>query len=206
MAPLLFISLTGLLDMNARRSNTGLVFSVAALAGALGWYGIGLYATYYTLCGDLLYSAQDCAQPVYKNLDKAGAPEITLDGQKVLRQEITNTCDHLTGVNVLVKSLPTAQAGSLTLTLFDPQGTQSAVATYPLADLIPGSYVYLPAEIGAEGKNRRFVLQLSADNLTGSTGPGAALTIGNYYTGGNLSAAGDEIPADLIFHYFCARP
>lgn len=171
LAPLLLLPLNWLLPLLRGRAarlalGAALLFSLATLA----LYAVGLGATYYTLCGSSICTGQPCRQPVYKNLDKSGAPEIPVKGDTSIQQTFRNSCGPIQAVNVLVKSVASQPEGQLHFELLNETSEPLAEIKIPAAQVRSLTYVTLPVSPSVGQKGKVYRIRLDANTTAAQTG------------------------------------
>jgi uncharacterized membrane protein len=206
MAPLLFIPLAGLVDLTAFRRNLAFSGVIAGLALALGWYGYGLYATYYTFCGEMIYTGKACVQPVYKHLEKQDTPSVSLHEDTVVRQRFENTCERLVGAEALIASMPDTRVGKFDLQLKDPQGNLVGRMGVDFTRVEAGNYLRLKMEGITLGDGGVYAFEIRAPEIEGIELPALAYVAGDFYGGGDLAVDDALVDGDLVFHYICDLP
>ncbi len=206
IAPLLYIALAGLAAVGERWARWARLAATGLLAGAILFFSLGIYVTYYSVCGSAYYTFKPCTQPNYKNLDTASAPEVLVNSKSSITQGISSVCGKLTGVRVLVKSVPAASSGSLRFTLLDHNARVVAAQEFALASLQPDTWLSLAVPSMTGQVNPGYTLQLDSQNLPAPQGVGIATSKSDHYRDGELLAAGKKIDGDLIFQYSCISP
>jgi uncharacterized membrane protein len=207
LVPLLFLPLAGLIPVRSRKiTRAAPIVAVAGIILSLALYGLGIAATYYSDCGKTWYTTAPCQQPIYKNIEKASAPEIEINTKISVSQSFTLVCGPLESFEIYVKPVQSAENGSLHFALFDPQNQLVAESEIKATDIDPGTYLNFPirSQVGKPGEI--FNVQLDSKNLAPQQGIKLGTTIGKNYTQGKYFVSGVEKPADLIFHYNCANP
>lgn len=206
IAPLLYIALAGLAAVGERWVRWVKLAAAGLLAGAILFFSLGIYATYYSVCGSSYYTFKPCTQPIYKNLDAASGPEVLVNSKSTITQGISSVCGELIAVRVFVKSVPAISSGSLRFTLLDYNARVVAAQDYALASLQPDAWLNLLVPSLAGQVNPGYVIQLDSQDLPAPQGVGIAMSKTDYYRDGELSVAGKKIDGDLIFHYSCISP
>ncbi len=205
VAPLFFIPLAGLVSPQDWGRKAARCLSVGALVVTLGFYSLGLYATYYTECGYAQFAGQSCVLPVYKNIEKVGAPRVTLNAENpTASQQFNNTCgERLQAVDVLVNAV-SGQAGTLRYSLLDSQGQALASTDVRLSEIAVQKPLALKLG-GPAAHTGPYEIRLDASGLAQGESLGLALRPGDHYPG-VLTAAGEQVDGDLIFQYVCENP
>lgn len=167
-----------------------------SLSFALLAYGYGLYATYYTYCGELAYTRSACAQPVYKHLDRASLPVLHRTSGEGVSQEIQPVCAWINGAEIWLQDKGPAQ---FRLSLVDERGTVLAERAGELSDSGEGAYQQLiltkPLETDGRGLEFRVTVEkgrIAIPFLTEDAGL-APLTVTGLEPGMRSS----------VYHYFC---
>jgi hypothetical protein len=208
LAPLLFLALTGLVLPREKLARAARSLSVILLAGVLALYGYGLYTTYYTFCGSVVFTGRACLQPMYKNLDPDTTPEILLAQDEPLTQSFTSVCGAITSVEVFIRSVQPMVDGGIRLTLLSPDpkgasdGVPLAVREVRFAEIQAGQYLRLEQPAGSPPADK-FVLRIEQLPGTKEPGPGIGVAFRDEYPSGALFIAGNERGTDLIFRYSC---
>lgn len=205
LTPMLFLPLVGLWTLPERVARIARGLSFGLVLAALGLYGFGLYATYYSDCAVTYYTGEACAQPIYKNIDKYGAPSIEINRNTQVSQTFTDTCGLLEGLQVWTKSVPTGATGKLQYELYDSAGSRLGGMEIPMAEV--GVSRYFPLEIDPPlgQKGQVYELRLSSPDTPEGQGVQVAISTSAYYSGGKLSRNQQPVNADLIFKYVCVN-
>lgn len=204
-APLLFIAISGLVSVHKKWHPVLQTAAVASFLVVIAGYSFGIYTAYYTDCGYRAYVGDQCQLPIYKNLEKEGAPEIMVNTETSVSQTFTSHCTGLDAVQVFVKSVPANSAGTLTFSLLDDDQRDIASGEFPISAIQAGEYLTLPVNPAADSRNSGFEIRLTNSDLFSPDGIGVGFIPGSYHEG-ELVVAGQTISGDLIFHYICARP
>src|SRR5262249_12091059 len=106
LAPLFFLGLTGLFVVHENLQKLVKFIAIVSFLLTIGWFTFGIYTTYYTYCGYDAYMGGTCTLPIYKNLEKEGAPLVAIQDGVIVNQTFTNECGELEAVQVFVKSIP----------------------------------------------------------------------------------------------------
>jgi hypothetical protein len=205
LTPMLFLPLVGLwaLPEGVARIARGLSFGLAL--GVLGLYGFGLYATYYSDCAATYYTGEACAQPIYKNIDKYGAPFIEINRGTQVSQTFTDTCGLLEGVQVWTKSVPSGATGKLRYELYDSAGSRLGGTEIPMAEVGVSKYFPLKIDPPLGQKGKVYELRLSSPDTPEGQGVQVAISDYIHYGDGKLSRNQQPVNADLIFKYVCVN-
>lgn len=205
-APLLFLPLWGLLALPEHWQKWLKWAALTCMLIALGYYSVGLYATYYTDCGYTAYAGGKCTLPIYKNLEITFGRETELTPKKPIRQGITVLCTGLEEVQVFLKTLPKKPGGTLIFSLLDRDRNKLASQSFPADQLHPGEYLSLPVSSQPRDKGASYELLLEARGVAAPDGFRLLVQPGERYDGGQLFIADAPIKADLVFHYVCISP
>ncbi len=197
--PLLFIALSGWRPPHASLARRLQWVSGIGVAGSLIWFGLGGYAAYYTWCGEALWSANSCSQPVYKNLDRDNLPLRELSAGQGLTQDFLARCPSVSGVQILVQQ--TERPAVLDLRI---QG-EGDVPADAVQVAIPagGKRGYYGYELAAPVHALDQLLTLTVRVVDG-TGNFPWQEGDSYYPDGGATVLGKELPGDFIFHYLCS--
>ena len=169
-------------------------------------YTFGIYTTYYTDCGYQAYVGEKCGLPIFKNLEKEGAPMVQVNKDSPVSQTFTSQCNELEAVQVFVNSVPAGAAGSLTFALLDGQQQTIVSKELEISSIQGGEYLTLPVVPATGAKHTTFEIRMESSDLPAtSAGLGLSYIPGGFHDG-TLTVAGKSIPHDLIFHYTCTRP
>ena len=206
IAPLLYIPLAGLVAVGERWTGWVKLSVTGLLAGTILFFSVGMYATYYSVCGSSYYTFKACTQPVYKNLDSASAPQVLVNDKSSITQTISSVCGKLTAARVLVRSVPAGGSGSLRFSLLDHNRQVVAAQDYPLDRLKADEWLSLPAPPLSGRVNPGYFIQLESVDLSAPQGVGLATSKSDHYRDGELDVAGKKIDGDLIFQYSCISP
>ena len=178
--------------------------AVVAFLVVTGFYSFGIYTAYYTYCGYEAYAGGKCILPVYKNIEKEGAPEAAIQDGALVSQTFTDLCGDLEAAQVFVNTAPVASTGSLRFSLLDEHGGTIASRDFPANQIIIGDYLSLPVHV-PEAAGREFEIRLEAVNLPPDEAIRVPYTLPDYYPG-RLTVNGEAQRGDLIIHYVCAGP
>ena len=204
--PLFFLGVAGLPPVRENLQRPALFIAMAAFLLAAGWFSFGIYTTYYTYCGYEAYMGGKCTLPLYKNLEKEGAPEVAIQTGTLVSQTFTNQCGDLEMVQIFMKSVPVDSRGSLRLSLLDANQHVLASRDFAPHEIIVEDYLSLPVKMPADFEGTNFEIQLEAVDLPPAQEFRAMLTRTDYYPGQlvvNGTSAGRN---DLLIHYLCASP
>jgi len=206
LAPLLLLPLSGLapLGAGAARAARWVALSLGLITLAL--YTLGLGATYYTNCGASLYTGSSCQQPMYKNLDKSGAPEIAVKSDLSIQQTFKNTCGPMESISMLVKNVAPDPQVILHFELLTENSQPIAEIKIPTAEIKPMTYVSLRVSPAAGEKGKIYRIRLASNTSATQDGITIATSHNREYFEGKLIVNGQIQNADLIFRYFCINP
>lgn len=200
-APLLYLSLCGLLPAFLAARKWMKYFTLGLLSIILVFYSLGLYATYYTFCGQTLYTFGQCSQPVYKNLDIQTTPDVELSANGVLTQNFLRTCNQFRSVSIYVKSLPKDMVGTLKFTVLDNSDHLIASQDFPVNQIKPGSYLSIAAQ-----STDYELYKIKLETIGFSAGQNIHLSTNedSSYGNGDLIIKGEKMETDLIFQFECS--
>jgi hypothetical protein len=202
--PLLFLGFAGLCAVRETLQRWAQSMTVIAFLLVTGAYSFGIYTAYYTYCGYEVYAGGKCVLPVYKNLEKEGAPKAFIHDGALVSQTFTNQCGDLEAAQVFVDVAPAAPTGDLRFSLLAEDGGIIASRDFPANQIIIGGYLSLPVLVpGAAG--REFEIRLEAVSLPPGEDVGVLYTSQDYYPG-QLMVDGVRQPGDLMIHYICTGP
>ena len=204
-APLFFLGCTGLFIVRENVQRQARFIALGSFLLVLGYYSFGIYTTYYTYCGYDAYAGGKCYLPLYKNLEKEDAPEVSIHEGALVSQTFTNQCGELEEVQVFVSTVPEGSTGSLRFSLLDENRRVLAGQDVPIQEIIPEDYLGLPVSIPPETENAVYAIQLESVNLPSTQEIIVLATRSDYYPG-QLSQNGIAGRSDLIIHYTCAGP
>jgi hypothetical protein len=204
--PLLFLAAAQWLPLGDRLARFFRILAVGLALLTLALYAFGLGATYYTNCGSSIYTGENCVQPIYKNLDKSGAPEIALKPAVSVVQTFKNVCGPMDAVSVLIKNVPENAQGAVRFELLDSNNRVMASALFPAAETGQLKYMEMPVSPPAGEKTKQYQLRISQE----TTPPAKPVTLATSHSqeiyDGALTVNGVKQDADLIFHYDCLNP
>ncbi len=206
LVPLLLLPLSGLLRLSAPVLRVARGVAPALVLVTLGLYALGLGATYYTNCGASFYTGAACQQPIYKNLDKSGAPEIAIKGDISVSQTFKNTCGPIEKVNVLVKSVAPNPQGNLHFELLTAESQPVAGMYIPASEISPLTYLALPVNPAAGEKGKIYRIRVESNTSATQGGVSIAISHTREFFDGKLLVNGQMQNADMIFRYFCVNP
>lgn len=204
-APLLFVALSGLLFTPPVWRKSLQWVAAGSFLLAIGYYSLGMYATYYTDCGYATLTGGRCTLPSYKNLDKVGGRKVELTSGTVIDQTFVKKCTGLSAVYVLVKSVPETSTGTVQFSLLNEQGFVLASREIPAADVRAKEYLNLPVNLTAGGKGESYTIQLEATGMDASQVIGIGADASDFYTG-DLLINGQASSGDLNIRYVCPAP
>jgi uncharacterized membrane protein len=206
-APLLCLSLTGLVTLRPQILALTRAAATTLLLAALGYYSIGLYATYYTECGYTVFDGGSCVLPVYKNLEVGNPPEVKINQEVSTAQSFTSHCGKVESVRVLIKTLPASTTGTLRVSLLDNQKEQVITSQdFPVSQIKARDILVMPVQPPASTPDGKFQIKLESPDIPAPDGIGLTLREGAYYQGGRLLANGTQMGADSVFFYSCPNP
>ena len=203
--PLLFLSVAAMFTV---RENLRRVMKQAAIISFLLvviYYSFGIYTAYYTYCGYETYTGGKCALPVYKNLEKEGAPEAVINKDTLISQTFTKFCGELESVDVFVNSVPEGSDGKLKFTLLGDEKQVLASKDFPAREITPYNYLEFPINLPTGYQGDQFEIQLEATDLSRTEEFSVTLTKSDYYPG-QMTVDGTEGWGDLLIHYTCTGP
>jgi uncharacterized membrane protein len=206
LTPLLFIPLAGWIRLPDWMSKVIRGLSFLLVFATLATYSYGMYAIYYTDCEGSIFTHGPCAQPIYKNIDKANAPFIEVNQTQQVGQTFFNVCGKLEAVQVWIKSVQPGAAGELRFELLDDAGRQIASIDTPMTEVTGYKYLTLPVNPPSGLRGKTYQLRVSAPDTPPGKGARAAISESVHYTQGKLSINDQEVKADLIFKYICVDP
>jgi hypothetical protein len=206
IAPLLYIPLAGLVSVEERWTRWARLAATGLLTGTILFFSLGIYTTYYTVCGSSYYTFKPCIQPIYKNLDTASAPQVLVNSTSGITQGISSVCGKLSATRVLVGSVPAGGSGSLRFSLLNHNGKILAAQDYPLASLKADTWLTLSVPALAGRVNPGYFIQLDSTDIPSLQGVGLPTSESDHYRDGELEVAGKKMNNDLIFQYACISP
>jgi len=202
--PLIFLGVAGLYAVRENMQPYIQIVVVGLFVTVTGYYSFGIYTTYYTYCGYDAYVGGKCILPIYKNLERDNAPEISIPSGGLLAQSFVNHCGDLENVQVSVKSIPDDPAARLQFSVFDENNQTVASQEFSSADLIPGDFLSLPISPPFKNIHATFTIRLEAVNIS-PAGEIVVLASSKPYVG-PLSLNGNIRSDNLLMHYICAGP
>jgi len=203
--PLLFLGFAGLFAFRESAQRQARFVTIGSFLLAIGYYSFGIYTTYYSYCGYDAYAGGKCTLPIYKNLEKEDASEVSIHEGVLVSQTFTNQCGELEEVLVFVKSVPDGLDGSLRFSLLDDNHQILASQDFSNPRIIVEDYLTLSVNLPPGYKNTNYEIQLESLNLTSEEEIRVVLTPSDYYPG-HLSVNGLTRGKDLLIHYTCASP
>ena len=204
-APLLFLGLTGLLNVSENVQKWARPVVLGSFVLATGWFTFGIYTTYYTYCGYDVYLGAKCSLPIYKNLEKEGGAVVGINNGERLSQTFTNQCGQLETAQVFIEAIPESVVGSLRFSLLDGGHQLLASRDFPAQEIRAGDYLSLPVDLPSAYQNKDFEIQLESIDLLPTEKFRLVVTPADYYPG-LLSADGTTGIGDLLIHYICTGP
>ncbi|HQF62162.1 MAG TPA: DUF2142 domain-containing protein [Anaerolineaceae bacterium] len=166
-------------------------------------YTFGILASYYIVCGTTFYTGQNCVLPIYKNLDKANAPYVEVYLDSTVQQSFTNTCNRLSGVQVLVKSNLEQKSSILHFALLDLDDHPIFEQDYSNVEIVANSYLSLMFNPVTVNPGEIYVMRLSSENSAQEQSFRLATSLKDFYLDGELYINNEPVDVDLIFHYIC---
>ena len=200
MAPLLYLSFSGLCSLSLIWEKRIRYLSAGLFTLVLALYAFGLYTTYYTYCDSTLYTFGTCSQPIYKNLDLATTPDIKISSGDTLTQGFLRTCPQFQAVDVYVKSVPLNSKGSLHFSILDNSDKLIAAQDIPVSTIVSGHFLKIPAK---STNYQLYKIKLEASGLAPSETISFATNEDSSYGNGTLNIAGKDMDTDLIFQFTC---
>ncbi|MFT3892262.1 MAG: DUF2142 domain-containing protein [Anaerolineales bacterium] len=204
-APLLFIALSGLVSLPDLWKKVLQWIAAGSFLLSIGYYSLGMYATYYTDCGYATFTGGRCSLPSYMNLDKIGGRKVELTSGVTINQTFVKKCTGLSAVYVLVKSVPETSAGTVHLYLFDEEHSLLASRDIPVGEIHARDYLNLPLNVSTDGKGKLYEIRLEAEGMDSSQVLGIGADKSDFYVG-DLSINGELSRGDLIIRYVCPAP
>jgi len=204
-AILLYLALSGLVFVGEKWVKLTKVLTISLLGLVLGFYSLGMYATYYTDCGTSIYTFGPCVQPNYKNLDVGeNGSQVYVNSSSVIDQGFTSTCGKVTAVLVRVSSIPQNVQAKLRLSLLDTTGQLISSKDFVSSKMQVRSYINLPVPSSySQGNNLKFDIRLESNDLQPPDGIGILARDSNRYDQGDLTIDGIKQTSDIVFHYNC---
>lgn len=169
----------------------------------LGAYLLGIYLSYYVVCGNSIYSSSLCYQPQYKNWAPNDNSTQPLVQGVLLEQTFTAICSPLESVRVWSAPSPQELIGETVITIKDG-GTGAVLAEDRVNNQTAPNHGWLemtfPPVENAVGKD--YAIEITSN----ITNPDAGLSFGEtarreYLNG--LHIDGNPTGNDLIFQYGC---
>jgi uncharacterized membrane protein len=204
-APLFFIGVSGLVAVRENIQRLAGSIAIGSFLLVTGYFSFGIYAAYYTYCGYDAYVVGKCFLPIYKNLERDLAPDVSIHQGGVVNQTFTNFCGQFEMMQALVRSVPENSDGSLRFALLDVDHHILVSKDFPIRGIVVGDYLSLPADLPPVHARTNYEIQLEAVNLLPEEEIRLSVTPSDYYPG-QLRVNGLETRGDLIIHYVCASP
>ena len=203
--PLFFLAFTGLFVLPEKWRAWTMRVAIPFLLLAHVWFSAGIYATYYTYCGNAVLTGESCTLPVYKNLEKDSGQVVGLNSNESLQQAFTNQCGDLESVDVFVDSKSESGTGQLLFSLLDADGTTLASQQFMARDVTDGNYLNLPVKLPTGYGNKDFVIKLDVADTNSPEKFRFSVTPRDYYPG-ELTTSDGHKSGDLVIHYTCTTP
>ena len=203
-APLIFLGVSGLYAVREDMQKYMQFAVVGLFVIVTGYYSFGIYTTYYTYCGYEAYIGGKCILPVYKNLERDGAPKISISSGEVITQSFINQCGDLEAVQALVQSIPDDPTARLRFSVLDENNQTLASQDFSSADLVPGEFLSLSISPPFKNTHATFIIRLEAVNVSPIDGIVVLASLKPYV--GSLSLNGNIRSDNLLIHYICTGP
>lgn len=205
-APLLFLGLSGLVAVNARKRRLAEYVSIGSILLASAFYSLGIYTTYYTYCGYDAYMGSACVLPLYKNLEKEDAQPVKVYQGEEVRQSFINQCGRLQTISVYIKSAPRESRDKLRFVVWDQKHIAVAEKEIPFREIAQDDYLMIGVNLPPDARGGEFTIQLTANARAPRNGVTALLARGDYYPGAPTLNGIAKERSDLLIHYSCASP
>ncbi len=205
-APLFFLAFVGLVELTSKWRTTAIVGCIIAIVAALGFYGCGIYRTYYTTCIYKVDSQHPCVLPVYNNLDIQNPVAVPLSSGHTLEQSFDPECAPVDSIDVYVLDIQGNATGTLKLSFYDPNHKFLAESEISIGEIVVGQMNHFKfSPVWTTGSNTYYyTLELSGDNQAVVDFWGVA---NDMYNKGQLlvNGAPSDAAADLYLQFECPR-
>lgn len=199
--PLFWLGLS--LAFSKIRFKIGARWLVGLSVLGLALYAVGMYLSYYVLCGAQYYQNGLCYLPRYKNWDPQAEFSPSLSQNLQLSQEILPECDGLTAVRIWVNAAQSSAQGKTLFTLFPSHSSQPLVEQMIAnANLPSGGWYNLPVPV--DWQSRGGLYRLEIRSLEPGPGLRVAYTRPGEFLPGETFENQTRIEQDILFQTGCA--
>jgi uncharacterized membrane protein len=203
--PLLLIPFAGRLVIKEQIRKIPLLLCIGALVASIGFYGYGIYRTYYTECVYPVTESRPCVLPVYKNVDLKNPYIAHLTNETAVKQSFISKCSEIQSVSVRVETITASPEGMFTIDILDHNQELLATKGFDLSDVTPGDTIEVPANLKSVQTEPVLWINLKMNSSNSEMADLGLLgrVSGDIYPEGELFFNGKEQNGDLIFKYTC---
>jgi hypothetical protein len=205
-APLLFLSIAGIFTVRLHIEKIMTTICASLVLVTLGWFGIGLFRTYYSECVFQVDATHPCKLPQYKNLEVQNPPIVNLNNDTVISQSFSPHCSQITALSVLLYKDESGGKGNLSLSVLDNKGQILRTSIILLNQIIEGKQIRFDFPLMNVQPFSQYSFRIKSEQPLPENGQVGLLSRKqNYYNEGELRINGALFPsaADLFFQYEC---
>ncbi len=203
--PLLFIPFAAKIELNEKARKPVLILCITSIIACAGFYGYGIYRTYYTNCVYAVTKNNPCRLPVYKNLEVINPYIANVTKQNDVEQSFSPKCQSVESIRVLVETVDAKPEDKITLKISDDQHQLLATQDLGISGLKSRDFLEIPTEITVDpDKTVLWIsISMSPDNSEESNLGVLGRITGEKYPNGALYFNKVEQDADIYFQYTC---
>ena len=202
---LLFIPLAGKVAVNERFKKLPLIICITCIIATVGFYGYGIYRTYYTDCVYAVSKANPCVLPVYKNLEVNDPYIAQVTNSNEVEQSFIPKCDAIQSVRVRVETASSKPADQISMTILDQNHQLLVSQVFQINGLQKRDFLEIPTDIAAIPNGSTLWIDLKMDSSNSEMAELGLLgrKPGEKYPDGELFFNNEKQDGDLFFQYTC---
>lgn len=203
--PLLFIPLSGKVNLGKKLSNFVLILCIGSIFGCIGFYGYGIYRTYYTDCVYAVTKNNPCKLPVYKNFEVNNPYVAHVTTKNEVEQSFLPYCKNIQSVRVLIETINANPEDKITISISDEEHNLVTTQSFEIFGLQHRDYLEVPVEIEVVPNESVLWITLIMEPSNSAMADLGLLgrKPGEKYLDGELFFNVEKQDADLYFQYTC---
>jgi uncharacterized membrane protein len=204
--PVLLLGLVPGRELLSRKvARVDLVVGGAGAVFILAFYILGMYLSFYTVCGTGLYSPGLCYQPRYRNWDPNAHFTQPVMQDLVLQQTFSAVCTPLRSVRVWSASPLQEMAGETRISLKDA-GNGAVLMEKRVDNQTAANHAWLnvPFPPVGDAVGKQFIIGITSDLTKPAEGLSFGVTSRREYLYG-VVINNNPMDYDLIFQYGCGQ-
>lgn len=207
-APLLFLSLSGLVNLPERYRKFSGGLSALFLFLALCSYSFGMYRTFYTQCVYPVSAARPCTLPLYKNVDVNNPYVVHVNSSQQIIQSFTNQCSEITAIQLFVQSSNAEPTDKVIVSILDDNNHVLSENEALFSSLQNRATLKIPVQLNEIPEQTLLSLRVSLDSQDSPTADLGLLgrAGADIYPDGKLQINDVTQDGDLVFQYVCKYP